>query len=228
MKRLLLFDIDGTLVSGGPAKVAFREALVSTYETTGPIEVHEFSGKTDPQIARELLRLAGLDDARIDAGLPTLFQRYVDGLEARLPEVPMQILPGVPELVAALEEAADVALGLVTGNVVAGARAKLRGPGLEDRFAVGAFGSDAEQRNDLPGIALDRARAHWDVDFAPDEVFIIGDTPRDVECGQAHGLRTLGVATGNFDADTLRDAGADAVVTDFANTSQLRELLLAG
>ncbi len=228
MKRLLLFDIDGTLVSGGPAKVAFHEALVSTYETTGPIEVHEFSGKTDPQIARELLRLAGLDDARIDAGLPTLFQRYVEGLEARLPEVPMQILPGVPELVAALEETADVALGLVTGNVVAGARAKLRGPGLEDRFAVGAFGSDAEQRNDLPGIALGRARTHWDADFAPTDVFIIGDTPRDVECGQAHGLRTLGVATGNFDADTLREAGADVVVTDFTNTSDLRELLLAG
>jgi len=228
MKRLLLFDIDGTLVSGGPAKVAFREALISTYATTGPIDVHDFSGKTDPQIARELLRLAGLEDTEIDVGLPTLFQRYVNGLEARLPRAPMTVLPGVPALVTMLEGVADVALGLVTGNVVAGARAKLRGSGLDGRFPVGAFGSDSEERNDLPGIAVERARVHWGTTFAPDEVIVIGDTPRDVECGRAHGLRTLAVATGNFDADTLRAAGADAVVSDFSATSELRELLLAG
>jgi len=228
MKRLLLFDIDGTLLQGGPAKAAFQEAMLATYETTGPIEVHEFSGKTDPQIARELLRIAGVDDPTIDAGLPTLFSRYVAGLEARLPEVPVEVLPGVRELVASLEEVADVALGLVTGNVIDGARLKLRGPGLEDRFPVGGFGSDSEERNDLPAIALERARGHWSVDFDPREVVVIGDTPRDVECGRAHGLRTLAVATGNFDASTLRGTGADAVVADFSDTREIRELLLAG
>lgn len=228
MKRLLLFDIDGTLVQGGPAKVAFHEALIETYRTTGPIDVHEFSGKTDPQIARELLRLAGLADPEIDAGLPSLFERYVEGLRTRLRDAPVEVLPGAAPLVEALAGEADVALGLVTGNVLEGARLKLSGSGLHDRFEIGGYGSDSEERNDLPAIALERARAHWAVDFAADQVFVIGDTPRDVECGRAHGLRTLGVATGNFSADALREAGADVVLNDFSDTAGTRRLLLAG
>jgi len=228
VRRLLLFDIDGTLVQGGPAKRAFQEALVATYRTTGPIEVHEFSGKTDPQIARELMRLAGLGDPEIDAGLPALFDRYVEGLRDRLPDVPVEVLPGVPGLVEALTREADVALGLVTGNVAEGARLKLSGPGLQATFEVGGFGSDSEERNDLPGIALERAREHWNVDFAPEEVFVIGDTPRDVECGRAHGLRTLGVATGNYTDDMLRSAGADDVIADFSDTAVACDVLLAG
>lgn len=228
MRRLLLFDIDGTLVQGGPAKVAFHEALITTFETTGPIEVHEFSGKTDPQIARELLRLAGLDDAAIDAGLPTLFERYVAGLGSRLPETPVEVLPGVPDLVDALADQVDVALGLVTGNVEDGARLKLSGPRLDHRFEIGGYGSDSEHRNDLPGIALARARERWGVEFDPREVLVIGDTPRDVECGRAHGLRTIAVATGNYTAAELDAAGADVVVDDFSDLAQTRELLLAG
>ncbi len=228
MRRLLLFDVDGTLVRGGPAKVAFHEALVATYSATGPIEVHEFSGKTDPQIARELLRLAGLDDASIDAGLPSLFERYVDGLRDRLPAAPVEVLPGVHELVESLAEAADVALGLVTGNVLEGARLKLAGPGLDGLFEIGGFGSDSEERNDLPGIALERARERWNVHFGPDEVFVIGDTPRDVECGRAHGLRTLAVATGSYGDRELRAAGADVVLADFSDARAARDLLLAG
>jgi phosphoglycolate phosphatase-like HAD superfamily hydrolase len=228
VNHLLLFDIDGTLVQGGPAKVAFRDALVATYRTTGPIEVHEFSGKTDPQIARELLRLAGLDDASIDAGLPSLFERYVEGLRDRLPSAPVEVLPGVPELVEVLAREADVALGLVTGNVIEGAKLKLSGPGLGGPFEVGGFGSDSEERNDLPAIALERARARWNVDFAPERVVVIGDTPRDVECGRAHGLKTVAVATGNFTVDALEAAGADVVLADLSDTTAARDLLLAG
>ncbi|MDT8368889.1 MAG: HAD family hydrolase [Longimicrobiales bacterium] len=228
MKRLLLFDIDGTLVRGGPAKIAFEEALLDTFDTTGPIEVHEFSGKTDPQIARELLRLAGLDDARIDAGMPALFRHYLAGLEARLPTTPVEVLPGVVPLIEALEVESGVALGLVTGNVIGGARLKLSGPGLEARFAIGGYGSDSEERNDLPAVALDRARAHFDVDFAPSDAVVIGDTPRDVICGRAHGLRTVAVATGDFSAGSLRAAGADEVVESFGDLAVSLDLLLAG
>ena len=228
MRRLLLFDIDSTLVQGGPAKAAFHDALVATYRTTGPIDVHEFSGKTDPQIARELLRLAGLEDAAIDAGLPQLFERYLAGLEDRLPAVPVEVLPGVHALIEALAAESDVALGLVTGNVAEGARLKLSGPGLDDRFEIGGYGSDSEERNDLPGIALGRARGRWEVDFALDDVFVIGDTPRDIECGLAHGLRTLGVATGSYSSDALRSAGADVVMEDFSATAAVRDLLYAG
>ncbi|MDX1567998.1 MAG: hypothetical protein R3223_09365, partial [Longimicrobiales bacterium] len=93
MKRLALFDVDGTLVRGGPAKDAFRVALVETFGTAGAIEGHEFSGKTDPQIARELLTGAGLSDFEVDRGFPTLWSRYLEEMERLLPDRPLQLLP---------------------------------------------------------------------------------------------------------------------------------------
>lgn len=227
MTRLVLFDIDGTLVSGGPAKQAFHLAMVETYGTAGDIEVHEFSGKTDPQIARELLRGAGLDDARIDEGLPRLWLAYLRELESRLPARPMAVLPGVPELLDHLASAHDVALGLVTGNILDGARLKLGSAGLHDRFALGGYGSDAEERDHLPGIALERARERLGIAFSPERVVVVGDTPRDVACGRAHGLRTVAVATGSFAPDALQATGADAVLDDFRDLRRVLEALLA-
>lgn len=227
MTRLLLFDIDGTLVSGGPAKEAFQLAMVEVFGTAGDIQVHEFAGKTDPQIARELLRGAGLDDARIDRGLPALWERYLAELEARLPALPMTILPGVRALVDALEALqAEVALGLVTGNIADGARLKLGSAGLDAPFPLGGFGSDAEERDHLPAVALGRARERLGVTFTPERVVVVGDTPRDVACGRAHGLRTVAVATGNFGAAALVQAGAHAVLEDFTDTERTLRILL--
>ncbi len=225
MKRLLLFDIDGTLVSGGPAKSAFEDALAETFGTTGPEGSTDYSGKTDCQIARELLRAVGMSDADIDRGLPTMIERYLSVLERQLDSNPMTVLPGVHALVDALRERDDLALGLLTGNVEGGARLKLSASGLYDRFAVGSYGSDSEFRDDLPAVAVSRARSTWGVSFPPDEIFVIGDTPRDVSCGQAHGARTLAVATGRFDARQLGQAGADHVLQDFRETARVVELL---
>lgn len=225
MRRLLLFDIDGTLVWGGPAKDVFRLALVETYGTAGDIDGHSFSGKTDPQIARELLRGAGLDDEEIDRGFPGLWRRYLSGLEEGLSERPMEILPGVPLLLEVLAGEADVALALLTGNIADGARLKLGSAGLGHHFTTGSFGSDAENRDDLPAVALQRAREAWGVTFPVEEVIVVGDTPRDVQCGQAAGVRTLAVATGHHGAGDLREAGADWVVEDFGDTGAVVELL---
>ena len=227
MKHLLLFDIDGTLISGGPAKEAFHEGLMAAYGTVGDIEGVPFSGKTDRQIARELLRGGGLTDGEIDAGMDTLISTYLAGLEARLPSSPVTVLPGVFELMDRLAALEDVALGLVTGNVEGGARLKLSGDGLDRHFRIGAYGSDSEHRDDLPGIALERARAAWDVDFAADRVVVIGDTPADVQCGKAHGLRTMAVATGNFALEDLYQTGADTVVPDFSKVDDIVEQLTA-
>jgi phosphoglycolate phosphatase-like HAD superfamily hydrolase len=226
MTRLLLFDIDGTLVSGGPAKEAFHLALVEAFGTAGDIELVEFAGKTDPQIARELLRSAGLDDTSIDRGLPGLWRTYLRELEARLPADPMRALPGVRALVDALAAVGDVALGLVTGNIADGARLKLGSAGLHEPFTLGGFGSDAEERDHLPGVALLRARETLGVDFEPERVVVVGDTPRDVACGRAHGLRTVGVATGSYRAGQLEEAGAHAVLADFSDLTQTLDTLL--
>ncbi len=227
MRRLLLFDIDGTLISGGPAKEAFHQALVETFGTAGDIEVHDFAGKTDPQIARELLVQAGVAAPAIDSGLPTLFERYLGHLEARLPGRPVRVLEGVVALLDALSTDAAVGLGLLTGNHVRGAALKLRSAGIQDRFMMGSFGSDHEERDALPAIALVRAHETWGVRFDPSDVWVIGDTPRDVQCGRKERMKTLGVATGRYGADHLQAAGADRVVPDLRDTEAVTELLLA-
>ena len=227
MKRLLLFDIDGTLVLGGPAKGAFHTALVETFGTAGDIEVHNFAGKTDPQIARELLSGAGLSDGEIDSGFPKLWDRYLHHLGERLVGHPMDVLPGVGPLLERLAAEADVALGLLTGNIVRGAELKLRSVGLYDHFRMGSYGSDSEIRNDLAPIALRRAAETWNVSFRPEETWVVGDTPADILCGQAGGTRTLGVATGRYSADELASVGADAVLGDMGDTEGTVALLLA-
>ena len=225
MRRLILFDIDGTLVSGRAAKPAFEAAMVETYGTVGDLASVSFAGKTDPQIARELLRTAGLDDEAVDAGLPELWGRYLSHLEECLIELPMRILPGVHELLDALIAFEDVGLGLVTGNIAGGAELKLGSAGLWNRFAIGGFGSDHEERNELPTVALERARAHWSVTIEAGNAVIVGDTPRDVRCGLAGGIRTLAVATGTFVASELAEAGADHVLEDLSSTDDVVTLL---
>lgn len=217
MRRLVLFDIDGTLVRGGPAKQAFETAMQEVFGTAGPIEGHDFSGKTDPQIARELLTLSGLTDPVIESGFLRLWPCYLRELKARLAHAPMTVLPGVPALLNHLRSMGDVAMGLLTGNIVEGARLKLGSVGLHDFFGVGGFGSDSEHREDLTSVAIDRARSRWGVSFPGASVVVVGDTPRDVACGRHGGTRTVAVATGRYDGACLEAAGADRVLDDLSD-----------
>ena len=226
MHTLILFDIDGTLTRGGPAKVAFHTAMLETFGTAGAIESHDFSGKTDPQIVRELLRDAGLEDAAVDAGLAGLWDRYIGELEARIRDNPMRLLPGVADLIEALDAEPDVALGLVTGNIIRGARVKLGSVGLAGFFAIGGYGSDHEIREHLPAIALERAFETWGVRFPAASTVIVGDTPRDVECGKHEGTRTVAVATGRIPRERLETTGADAIFDDFSDVASVIQALL--
>ena len=226
MHTLILFDIDGTLVRGGPAKVAFHTAMFETFGTAGSIDSHDFSGKTDPQIARELLTAAGLEDSAVDAGLAELWDRYIGELEARIGGNPMKLLPGVAGLIEALDAEPGVALGLVTGNIMRGARVKLGSVGLAERLTVGAYGSDHEIRERLPAVALERAFEAWGLRLPAESAVIVGDTPRDVECGKHEGMRTLAVATGRIPRERLETAGADAVFDDLSDVASVMEALL--
>ena len=161
MLALILFDVAGTLTRGGAAKVAFDTAMVETDGTAGAVDSFDFSGKTDPQIARELLTDAGLEDAAVDAGLAELWDRYIGEFEAHIGENPMTLLPGVAGLIKALDAEPGVALGLVTGNIVRGARLKLESVGLAGYFEVGGYGSDDEIRAHLPGIPPLRPFEAW-------------------------------------------------------------------
>ena len=216
-----MFDIDGTLVSGGSAaKVAFETAMIEVFGTAGPIEDHDFSGKTDPLIARELLELAEFTDGEIESGLPRVWERYLSGLELGLRSDPVQTLPGVGRLLDALRLRPDARMGLVTGNLEQGAYLKLGSVGLRERFRLGAFGSDHEERNRLPPLAVERAKEVWGIDFQAEAVVIVGDTPRDIECGKHVGGRTVAVATGRWSHQQLEEAGAHQVIPDLSDLHQ--------
>ncbi|MEX0890547.1 MAG: HAD hydrolase-like protein [Gemmatimonadota bacterium] len=230
MRKLILFDIDGTLLSArGAPRRAFHRAMEEVYETAGPIGTYSFDGKTDPQIARELLRASGFEDAIITARMPDLWAAYLRELRAEL-QVPgheTHVYPGVRELIARLQEQKEeLLLGLLTGNIAPGADLKLRSAGLDGIFAFGAFGSDAERRDALPPVAVERAHAHCGVRFHGADVVVIGDTPHDVACGRGIGVRAVAVATGRHDAGSLRACGADAVLEDFADTAAALAVLL--
>ena len=198
MRRVILFDIDGTLVWGGPAKGAFRDAMAETYGTYGDLDGLSFAGKTDKQIARQLLSGAGIEDGAIEAGFGELWGRYLRYLRKRLEDDPVEVLPGVPELLDALAGLDDIGVGLLTGNIEGGAELKLASAGLWSHFGFGSYGSDHEERDALPAIAVGRARELWGDSVKAEDAVIVGDTPRDVACGKVGGMQTIAVATGSF------------------------------
>jgi phosphoglycolate phosphatase len=229
MKRLLLFDIDGTLLSTeGAARRAFHRALIEVYGTTGPIDHHPFNGKTDPQIARELLTLAGLPAAEINEKLPLLFDTYLERLEKEVGANghATRVYPGVRELLDALTDRDDVVVALLTGNISRGADLKLGSAGLREYFGFGAFGSDCEDRPGLPPVAVQRAKEITGREFRGTDIVVIGDTPHDIRCGEALGVFTVGVATGGHHTEELSSVGADAVFEDFADTAAVLRVLL--
>ena len=221
MRRVAFFDIDGTLMTGGPAKNAFCGAMIDTFGTVGNVEEVSFGGKTDPQIARELL--VGIDYSvdLIEERFPSLWNSYTERLADELTQCPMQVLPGVHELLNILKRMDDIGVGLLTGNIARGAQLKLDSAGLTEHFILGSYGSDHEEREHLSRIALQRARDMWNPALCPEHTVVIGDTPRDVDCGLAIGARTLAVATGSFSSSQLAKTGADRVVIDLTDTDEI-------
>ncbi|MEP6617885.1 MAG: HAD family hydrolase [bacterium] len=219
---VVLFDIDGTLLwTDGAGRRAVHQALNDVFGS--PVAGnHEFDGKTDPQIVRELMRLAGASDAVIDARLDHALSRYVALLRQELAAADHsgKTYPGILALLDALESRDDVLIGLLTGNVHDGAAAKLAAVGLSrDRFRVGAFGSDHASRPELPAIA--RRRAEELLGHAVDgaNVVIVGDTPADMHCGAGIGARAIGVATGRYSVEALQACDTGMVFADLSDTA---------
>jgi len=225
--RLFLFDVDGTLVSArGAGRLALTQALVETFGTAGAVDRYDFRGKTDPRIVLDLMTEADIPPASVRARMGACFDAYVRELERLIGDgARVQLMPGVADLVRALARRADALVGLLTGNIEAGARAKLRSTGLLPLFRVGAYGSDDGDRRRLPAIARARARVTSGQEFAPERVVIIGDTPLDVDCARACGAVAVAVATGQHAAAELAGHTPDLLFEDFADVERTLTLL---
>jgi phosphoglycolate phosphatase len=228
--KLVLFDIDGTILwTDGAGRRAVYRALHEVYGTHAP-EEHEFDGKTDPQIVRELMTRAGTSGDDVELHLPRAITRYVEELRAELGDADHRdkVYPGIHALLDALEARDDVLLGLLTGNVADGAAAKLAAVGIDAaRFRVGAFGSDHASRPELPAIARRRAEVLLGHPIAGRDVVVIGDTPADMSCGRGIGARAIGVATGRYSVQQLEVARAGVVFADLGDTGAVVAAIMA-
>lgn len=216
-KRLVLFDIDGTLLSIAERELnVFGLSLERVYGTSGPIDDYSFAGKTDHQITFELLSSAGRTADQIEAGLSEMKACYFEMLGDMLEHSNMAVLPGVVELLDVLEQDAAVILGLQTGNWEVAAEIKLSRFGLERYFLAGGFGDGHLDRHALPPAARERARERLGHEVDLGQSVIIGDTALDVACARTWNMAAVGVATGSTSQSELRDAGADLVVPDLS------------
>lgn len=217
--RVYLFDIDGTLVSsGGAGKAAMEEALATAFGAPPDSGGIPYSGRTDRAIGRDLFRLHGIQESPDNWRI--FLAHYLGNLPELLRRHPARVLPGIAALLEQLQNR-NAPVGLLTGNVRAGARVKLGHFGLFHHFAFGGFGDDHHHRDDVAREALAVVHRHCDKAIAPEEIWVIGDTPLDVACARAIGARAVAVATGFHSMEELAAAKPDLLFADLSDPTPL-------
>jgi phosphoglycolate phosphatase-like HAD superfamily hydrolase len=226
--RLLLFDVDGTLLSArGAGRRAVKAALECVYGTCAGIDEYDLRGKTDQRILFDVMQAAGLARETVKERLDDFFAAYARGLAHEIGDGrDVVTLPGVADLIPRLGKVDEVLLGLLTGNIEEGARIKLGPTGLWRYFAVGAFGSDDLDRRRLPSLAARRAQALIGYPFRPEQVLVIGDTPLDIECARAFGAVAVAVATGFHSRAELMTERPDLLFDDLSDIERVLAALL--
>lgn len=231
-RKLLLFDIDGTLVdTGGVGLKALRDGFHEAFPQHREDEFPrlELGGATDHGLAMGLFAHFGLDDH--PEHRERFFRAYTVRLEQGLAMHSVigkaRVLPGVPDLLVRLSDRGEHRLAVLTGNLREGARLKLRHFGIDRHFSLdaGAYGDDHHDRNELGPIARRRAVAHFGEEFAPENIVVIGDTLRDIACARAFGAKVLAVATGAASWEELKNGRPDRLVRDLGEIGEVERWL---
>ncbi|MEZ5275789.1 MAG: HAD family hydrolase [Opitutaceae bacterium] len=222
--RLILWDIDGTLITSARAgERALIRALKSEFSIEGPLERVELAGRTDRYIAEQIFALHSIENTHDN--IHRFFEAYLGFLGEELHNGPAVTLPGVTEVLERLAGSDGVAQGLLTGNIARGAQIKLEHFDVWHYFPYGAFADDSAIRNELGPHALRRASEFHDFGFSGADVVVVGDTPYDIECGKAIGAATVAVATGQFSAERLLAHNPDLILRDFRNPRPFYQFL---
>lgn len=225
--RILLFDIDGTLLgSGEKVKILMCRALEDIFGNAGQVDSYEMSGKTDWQIVTDLMLQAGIAPEVVEEKRQATFAALARHMEAAAPTLEIRLLPGVAQLLEHLSGRSDFILGLVTGNVREAVPYKLLAAGIDPAlFRFGAFGSEHPDRNLLPALALSRLEQVLGLGIPKEKALVIGDTPRDIECARFTGLKVLCVATGRYDRQVLAEHHPDYLLDDLSDTEAVLAIL---
>lgn len=225
-RRLFLFDIDGTLItSGGAGESALILAMESRFGVLEDLGGISLAGATDARIAVALLEKHGLEATPENTA--ALLDSYLHHLAGSMPKHAGRVLPGILPLLDALKLRPDAVVALLTGNVVRGAQIKLGHYGVWDYFEFGAFADDHHDRNELGKFARARAAEKHGTHFGPEQIYVIGDTPRDIECGRAIGAKTVAIATGNYDRASLASHSPDFLFEDLGDTEAVLRALFS-
>ena len=224
LKLLYLFDIDGTLItSGGAGETSYREAVAQFCGSLAPLEGINFAGNTDTGLARSVLVAAGMEPTQ--ETIMALHDTYLEILIQRIHQHQGSILPGIIQLLDRLKERSECVLALLTGNLAAGAELKLTHYGVWHYFDFGAYADDHHERNRLGPVAVSRAFEAHGEEFTPDRIYVIGDTPRDIECGKAFGAKTVAVATGKYSREELASHYPEFLFDDFSDVDAVMALI---
>jgi phosphoglycolate phosphatase-like HAD superfamily hydrolase len=216
-KKLFLFDIDGTLLaSGGAGWRALEAACVELFNTPN-LDGIEIAGRTDSSIARQLYARHGQEATPENCA--RFFDCYLKHLTHFLPKTEGQLLPGIIELLDTLKARHDCVLALLTGNLVRGAQLKLTHYGVWDYFEFGAYADDHHDRNALGPFAQARAREKHGIEFAAEDIFILGDTPHDVACARAINAKAIAIATGRHTREELAACSPDFLFDDLGDVA---------
>lgn len=223
-KRLILFDVDCTLIATlGAGVKALQEIVQRRYGKEDAFSDIEIAGRTDMAIATSILRKYH-EEPNAD-NLRSFFQEYLSGLERSLPQLHGEVLPGIREILERIKSRPDRVLALLTGNLRRGAELKLRHYGLWHFFEFGAFADDHHDRNQLGRFARERAREKHGHEFDGAQIDVIGDTGHDIACGRAFGARTIAVATGSWSFERLQKCAPDYLFQNFSEVEHVMNTL---